>query len=68
MAHELGCSHYSFGCFVDKWILTMITKHFFKILIIFIGMIVFGLFGVFVVNHFYPEQSLNTSDNTQVAK
>jgi len=30
----------------------MITKHFFKILIIFIGIIVIGLIGVFLVGYF----------------
>ncbi|MFA6524266.1 MAG: hypothetical protein WC264_02740 [Candidatus Paceibacterota bacterium] len=30
----------------------MITKHFFKILIIFIGIIIIGLIGVFLVGYF----------------
>jgi hypothetical protein len=32
--------------------LEMITKHFFKILVLFIGMITLGLLGVFLVNYF----------------
>jgi hypothetical protein len=30
----------------------MITKHFFKTLLLFIGMIILGLIGVFLVNKF----------------
>lgn len=30
----------------------MVTKHFFKVLILFTGMILVGLLGVFLVSHF----------------
>jgi len=30
----------------------MITKHFFKTLLVFMGMIAIGLLGVFLVSHF----------------
>ncbi len=30
----------------------MLTKHFFKILVIFMGMILLGLVGIFLINHF----------------
>ncbi len=36
------------GCYNKS----MITKHFFKILVVFIIIIVFGLIGVFLASHF----------------
>jgi hypothetical protein len=46
----------------------MITKHFIKILVIFTGMIVFGLLGISIINHFGFEKNFDILDNTQVAK
>jgi len=48
----------------------MITKHFFKTLVIFTGMILLGLVGIFLVSYFgQGEKQLNALNNkTQVAK
>jgi hypothetical protein len=47
----------------------MVTKHFFKILFIFIGMIIIGLLGVALVNSFSGGSSSTASrNNVQVAK
>jgi hypothetical protein len=49
----------------------VINKHFFKILFVFIGMIVLGLLAVFLVNFFGGGDSaslLNNKVPTQVAK
>lgn len=44
----------------------MVTKHFFKILIIFSVMIILGLIGVFLVNRFGNNE--DTLNNVGVAK
>jgi len=46
------------------------VKHFLKTLIVFLGMIILGLIGVFLVNYFDKEEtSINTINNqTQVAE
>ena len=46
------------------------VKHFLKTLIVFLGMIILGLIGVFLVNYFDKEEELtNKIDNQiQVAK
>jgi len=46
----------------------MITKHFFKTLVIFTGMIIFGLIGVFLVNHFDQNEKSNIEKSTDIAK
>jgi len=46
----------------------MATKHFFKILIIFITMIIIGLIGVFLVNYIDKGGNGNLLDNIGVAK
>ena len=47
-------------------------KHFFKILLIFMGMIALGLIGIFVVNFFSAEgghaENPNNGTHTEVAK
>jgi len=46
------------------------VRHFLKTLIVFLGMIILGLIGVFLVNYFDKEEaSTNTINNqTQVVK
>lgn len=45
------------------------AKHFIKTLILFAGMIILGLVGVFLVSYFGKGEEINTSNNqTQVAK
>lgn len=48
----------------------MVTKHFFKILMIFTVMIILGLLGVFVVNYLDQKatQAIDVENATQVAK
>jgi hypothetical protein len=48
----------------------MLTKHFFKILILFTAMIAMGLIGIFLVSHFGEEgtQADPVNSQTQVAK
>lgn len=48
----------------------MITKHFFKILIIFIGIIIIGLISVFLVNYFDKsgEQSMILNNAIPIVK
>lgn len=50
-----------------SFLTTMITKHFFKILILFTAMIILGLIGVFGVGYFGKESNNNKPDG-QVAK
>jgi len=40
----------------------MATKHFFKTLFIFLGMILAGLLGVFLVNYFDKNQQSNVPE------
>jgi cell division protein YceG involved in septum cleavage len=45
------------------------AKHFFKTLVIFIIMIIIGLLGIFLINHFSnEEQPVSSTNPTQVAK
>lgn len=46
----------------------MITKHFFKILIIFSGMIALGLLGIFLVSYFDRVNTEGDGGKTIVAK
>ena len=48
----------------------MITKHFFKILAIFLAMIILGLIGILVVNYFNlgGGDEVQTGNQTEVAK
>ncbi len=51
-------------------ILKIMAKHFFKVLAIFLAMIIFGLIGVFVVNYLdeKTEQAPDVNNQTQIAK
>jgi hypothetical protein len=46
----------------------MITKHFFKILFTFIGMIILGLIGIFLASHFDQKSGQQEMLNNTVAK
>jgi len=46
----------------------MVTKHFLKTLIIFTGMIILGLTGIFLVGHFDKENNSKIFDNIGFAK
>jgi len=45
----------------------MFTKHFFKTLILFLGMIVIGLLGVFLVSH-YGNNDTDSPNNANIAE
>jgi hypothetical protein len=45
----------------------LMSKHFLKTLILFLGMIVIGLLGIFLVNH-YGFRSPDTATGASVAK
>jgi len=44
----------------------MVTKHFFKTVILFSGMIILGLIGVFLVNHFDQESGQVDAEDSKV--
>ena len=46
----------------------MVTKHFFKILIVFTGMIILGLVGILLVDHFDEGKAIKMLNNAEVAK
>jgi len=46
----------------------MITKHFFKVLIVFFGMIILGIVGVVLANFMSQKEAENTPNTNQVAK
>lgn len=46
----------------------MLTKHFFKILTLFAGMIVLGLLGVFLASYLEEKNPVGPDSKTQVAK
>ena len=47
----------------------MLTKHFFKTLIMFSGIIIIGLIGAFLVSYFDKENTIEaTTPESQVAK
>ncbi len=46
----------------------MITKHFFKTLIIFVGIIAFGLVGVMIVGYFDQKKDSNLPTANPVLK
>lgn len=47
----------------------MVTKHFFKTLIMFSGIIILGLIGVFIVSYYDEEgNTTDASGETQVAR
>ncbi len=56
-------------CFINHFIvdgallspITMFTKHFFKMVVTFIGMIILGLIGVFIVGNLGERDQQNTA-------
>ncbi|MEI6281011.1 MAG: hypothetical protein WCP17_03385 [bacterium] len=48
----------------------MFTKHFLKVLTLFLGIIIFGLIGIFLVSYFSEEvdQPIDTNNQRQVAE
>jgi len=46
----------------------MVTKHFFKILVVFTGMIILGLLGVLLVNYFDKGEASKMLNNSRVAQ
>jgi hypothetical protein len=63
LAFFSGGRCYFINYLVDDWKFVlksaMITKHFFKVLILFAGMIILGLTGIFLVSYFDKAQPGN---------